>query len=150
MSDAREEDRRAIHDLVRRQFASLTWSADRDADWQSCGADFLPDAVLYPSARPLRPLTVAAFVERMQGLASSEIRSFDETVLGTEIRVFGNVAVASVGCETVVDENEVERTVEMMLLVKDAGRWRIAAQGWDKAGDSDSPEDLLEDGSGRV
>lgn len=63
------EDVRAIKAIIDRQFRSLEWSKDRDGDWATFARDFLPDAVLYPSARPLRRQTVEGFLERMQGLA---------------------------------------------------------------------------------
>ena len=91
-------------------------------------------------------MTVDAFVERMRGLAGGTLARFDERVAGCEIRVFGAVAVASVACEAV--ENGTERTanVEMMLLVKDDGRWRIVAQAWDRATkDRPLPDDLVRD-----
>jgi hypothetical protein len=67
----------------------------------------------------------------MRRLAASSLRSFEETVLGTEVRVFGNVAVAiAAGART---ENGVEtnRGVEMMLLIKNDGAWQIVSQAWD-------------------
>ena len=123
-----ESDVRAIEALVARQFTSLSWAPDRTAAWDDFTGDFFPDAALYPSARPARRQTVDAFVERMKGLVGTTLRSFDETVLGTEVRVFGNVAVALAACEMVENGSEVKRGVEMMLLVKDEGAWRIVAQ----------------------
>ncbi|WP_370057535.1 hypothetical protein [Sinorhizobium fredii] len=60
------------------------------------------------------------------------LHSFEETVLGSRIHVFGNVAVAVIACENVENATETNRNVEMMLLVKDDGSWRIAAQAWDR------------------
>ena len=45
--------------------------------------------------------------------------------------MFGNVAVAVAGCEITENDASVNRGVEMMILVKDAGTRRIAAQAWD-------------------
>jgi hypothetical protein len=78
---------------------------------------------------------VEAFVERMQELVGTTLRSFHETVLGTEVQVFGNVAVAVAACEVLENGTDVNRSVEMMLLVKDEGVWRIVSQAWD----SESP-----------
>jgi hypothetical protein len=72
----------------------------------------------------------------MKGLAGSKLRSFAEAILGVEVQIFGNVAVAVAGCEITENDADVTRGVEMMLLVKDAGVWRIAAQAWDREGDS--------------
>lgn len=127
------EDERAIRELIARQFRSMSWSPGAPADWSGFAGDFLHRAALFPSARPLSPTDVAAFVERMRRLSETSLQSFDEVVLGAEIQVFGNVAVAAVACEAVENADEVGRTVEMMLLVKTEEGWRIAAQAWDKA-----------------
>jgi hypothetical protein len=34
---------------------------------------------------------------RIKGLAETKLRSFAETVLGVEVRIFGNIAVAIAG-----------------------------------------------------
>lgn len=81
----------------------------------------------------------------MSSLAGSDLLSLDERVLGSKIQVFGNVAVAVIACENVENEINLERVVEMMLLVKDQGNWKIAAQAWDKAGEDTSlPTDILD------
>jgi hypothetical protein len=68
----------------------------------------------------------------MHGLVG-ELQSFHERVLGTEIRIFGNVALAVVACEVTENETDISRSVEMLLLVKDEGQWRIVSQAWDRA-----------------
>lgn len=122
----------AIEELIARQFASLNWRPGQPADWDAFAADFFPEATLYPSARPARRQTVDEFVERMKGLVGTKLRSFHETALGTEIRIFGNVAVAVAACEVTENDSEKSRSVEMMLLVKEGGTWRIVSQAWDK------------------
>ena len=92
---------------------------------------FLADAPLYPAARPVRRQTAPAFIERMQGLAGTTLTTFRERVLGTEIRIFGNVATAVAGCEITENDTQVSRGIEMLLLVKTDEAWRIAAQAWD-------------------
>jgi hypothetical protein len=72
----------------------------------------------------------------MKTLAAATLPSFRETVLGSVVHVFGNVAVAVAACENTENETEISRNVEMLLLVKTGGKWRIAAQAWDKAGDA--------------
>jgi hypothetical protein len=58
---------------------------------------------------------------------------------------FGNVAVAVIARENVENEINLERVVEMMLLVKEQGNWKIAAQAWDKAGEDKSlPTHILD------
>ena len=130
-TDEHRDDVRAIEALVARQFASLTWAPGTSADWDAFAADFFPDASLYPAARPAKRQTIEAFVLRMKGLAGTKLRSFHEAVLGTEIRVFGNVAVAVAACQLTENGSQVNRGVEMLLLVKDEGAWRIVSQAWD-------------------
>ena len=127
-----EEDTRAIEALILRQFRSLTWAPDRAGDWDGFARDFLPGAVMFPSARPLRPQTVPTFVARMQDLARGVLQTFDERLLGSEIRTFGNVAIARAACEMTENGTTVSTNVEALLLIKD-GAWRIAAQAWDRA-----------------
>ena len=132
MAGSEDQNINAIRALIGRQFKSLSWPQEGAPDWAGFASDFLPEAVLYASARPARVQSTAEFSERMNKLVGASLRSFDEKVVGTTIRVFGNVAVAVVACETVENAKDINRTVEMMLLIKDAGAWRIAAQAWDK------------------
>ena len=125
------DDRRAIEAIIERQFGSLNWSPGRSADWQAFTADFFPDASLYPATRPVRRQTVDGFVERMKSLVGAKLRSFKETVLGTDIHIFGNVAVALAACQITENDADVSRGVEALLLVKEEGTWRIVSQAWD-------------------
>ncbi|MGE0747365.1 MAG: nuclear transport factor 2 family protein [Rhodospirillales bacterium] len=143
-ASAIEDDVCAIEAIVARQFASLNWNAATTADWPAFAADFLPGATLYPAARPAAMQTVDGFVERMKGLAQTSLGTFGERVLGTRVRVFGNVAVALGACEITENGTKVVRGVEAMLLVKDGGRWRIVSQAWDVERDGTSvPDDLI-------
>ena len=72
----------------------------------------------------------------MKGLAGTKLRSFAEAVLGVEVRVFGNVAVAVAGCEITENDADVNRGVEMMLLVEDAGAWRINTHMYNDLGNA--------------
>ncbi|MFN4140201.1 nuclear transport factor 2 family protein [Aestuariivirga sp.] len=128
MADGDEQE---ILDILRQQYASLSWTPSKPGDWQRFLAVFLPDAVLFPSARPVRKQSTAEFVQRMTDLAKGSLATFDEKLLGTRILVFGNVAVAVAGSEVVENEATVSRGVEMALLVREAGSWKIAAQAWD-------------------
>jgi hypothetical protein len=138
-------DLQAIEALIARQFVSLSWSPLREADWAGFQGDFLSEAALYPAARPVRRQTVEAFVARMQGLREGELRSLHEEVLGTDIRIFGTVAVALAGCAITENGAKTTRGVEMLLLVKSEGEWKIAAQAWDVEGeDKKLPEKLAQ------
>jgi hypothetical protein len=127
------DDVQAIKAIIARQFASLTWTHGAPADWDAFAVDFLPGATLYPASRPPACQTVRAFVDRMKDLSKTKLRSFKEVVLGSEVRVFGNVAVAVAACEMTENDSERNRGVEMLLLVKNEGEWRIASQAWDRA-----------------
>jgi hypothetical protein len=131
--DQQSEDVAAIREIIARQFESLSWTSDMPADWDGFSGDFLNGATLFPAARPAAQQGVAAFVERMKTLSGSALRSFHEAFLGSDIQVFGNTAVAVAAVEITENNAEVSRSVEMMLLVKTDGAWRIAAQAWDKA-----------------
>lgn len=136
MDERETDDEAQIRALIARQFSSLSWKAGGEPDWLAFRKDFLPEARLLPSARPVALQSVEGFVARMSGLVGTALRSFDERVLGSTIQIFGNVAVAAVGCENVENDSQTNRVVEMMLLVKDEGGWKIAAQAWDKASDA--------------
>jgi hypothetical protein len=126
----------AIQALIARQFGNLCWAPGKQAAWEAFAADFHPDASLYPAARPARGQTVQAFVLRMQGLAATSLRSFEEAVLGTEVHVFGNIAVALAACGMTENGGDTNRGVEALLLIKDAGVWRIVSQAWDRESES--------------
>lgn len=127
-----EADLHPIHALVERQFASRSWGPGGGPDTEDFGRDFHAAARLFPAARPLVPGSVDAFAARMQGLAGTALRSFQERATGTRIHVVGNVAVAAVACENLENGREVTRNVEMMPLVREDGTRSIAAQAWDR------------------
>ena len=135
-------DVEAITALIARQFAALSWDDERKPDWRGFAADFLPEAMLFASARPAKGQSVETFVSRMKHLAQTSLSDFRETPIGMRIHVFGHVAIAVAGVEMVENDAELNRNVEMMLLVKTDGRWRIAAQAWDRA----TPEREIPDG----
>ena len=125
------DDVRAIKALISEHFRSgLQWTPSRSADWAAFANDFLPDASLFPAARPVRRQSVDAFIARMDGLARDKLRSFEETMLGMQVLVFGSVAVVLGASEMVENGAEVNRDVSGFLLVKDDGKWSIAAHAW--------------------
>ena len=138
-------DHKAIEDIITRQFGSLNWTPNRPGDWNAFISDFLPGASLYPAARPAKRQTPDDFVSRMKLSADSSLQSFKEDVLGHQIRVFGNVAVAVAGCRITENEKDISQGVEMMLLIKEGDAWRIVAQAWDTENDLKMlPADLLQ------
>lgn len=125
------EDVAAIWEIAAHQFASLCWRPGKPADWASLASDYLDGAALYPSARPVKRQTVGEFLQRMQGLANGKLASFQENLLGVSVQVFGNVATAAAACEIIENGKDRSRSVEMLLLVKSDGLWKIVAQAWD-------------------
>ena len=135
-TDEYRADVAAIQALIARQFGSLCWAPGKQAAWEVFAADFHPDASLYPAARPAQRQTVQAFVARMRSLAATKLRSFEEAVLGSEVHVFGNIAVALATCEMTENGGDTNRGVEALLLIKDEGAWRIVSQAWDMESDA--------------
>ena len=136
-------DEAAIRTLIGAHFQGLKWTPASQADWSTFAADFLPDASIFPAARPARAKTLDEFIERMNSVAKGSLRSFEERTLGMQVLVFGNVAVVLAASEMVENGTEENHDLSGYLLVKDAGDWRIAAHAWDHATEQMSvPEPL--------
>ena len=139
-----DDDETAIRALIGAHFESLTWTPTTGADWDTFAADFLPDAPLFPAARPAQARTLDGFIERMNGVAQGSMRSFEEHTLGMRVLAFGNVAVVLAASEMLENETDVNHDVSAYLLVKSEGEWRIAAHAWDQASEEmPVPESLL-------
>jgi hypothetical protein len=139
-----DDDETAIRALIGAHFESLTWTPTTGADWDTFAADFLPDASLFPAARPAQARTLDGFIERMNGVAQGSLRSFEEHTLGMRVLAFGNVAVVLAASEMLENETDVNHDVSAYLLVKTEGEWRIAAHAWDQASEEmPVPESLL-------
>jgi len=122
----------AIRAVIAAQFAALVWQPGTAPDYAPLLEGFVDDARLYPARRPLAPQSATEFCARLDRLrANGELASFAEHLLGVEIRVFGNVAVALAGCAMLENDSGTSRDVSGFLLVRDQARWRIAAQAWD-------------------
>ena len=128
-----KSDEKEIRALIGAHFEGLNWTPNTQADWTKFGADFLPDASLFPAARPAQANTLNEFIERMNSVAQGSLRSFEECTLGMQVLVFGNVAVVMAASELVENGAEVNHDVSGYLLVKKDGEWRIAAHAWDHA-----------------
>ena len=129
----RSRDEEAIQALIGDHFEGMKWSPDTPADWSTFAADFLPEAALYPAARPVQVKSLDQFIARMKGVAEGVLHTFEEHTRGMEILVFGNVAVVLAASELRENGTEVNHDVSGYLLVKEEGAWRIAAHAWDKA-----------------
>jgi len=140
------DDVSLIREIVGTQFRNLAWTRDEGPNWVAFAQGFLPDARLFPAARPVRPQTIDQFIDRMKGLrAEGKLVSFQETPLGCTVRVFGNVAVAFAACEMLENDATVTRDVSAIVLVRDDGTWRIVAQAWDIETESNRiPGDLAD------
>ena len=145
MTDAQhEQDLEAIRHLIARQFASVTWTEEREADWSAFAADFLADAPIFSASRPVEARSVPNFLTRMKALPSEGLTSFEQSLGGTKIMLFGNIAVAFGVCENLENRSTAQRGIEAFLLVK-GSVWWIAAQAWDMERDGLSvPEEFLE------
>jgi hypothetical protein len=130
-----ESDEVAIRALVGNHFEAMRWSPGEQADWATFAKDFVPGASLYPAARPVQPKSVGEFIERMKGVATRTLHTFEEHTRGMDILVFGNVAVVLAASEMLENSAEVNWDVSAYLLIKSDGEWRIAAHAWDKATD---------------
>ena len=138
------DDVAAIRQIIARQFQSFDWTPDTKPDWQTFESDFMDGATLIASARPAKRQSIGSFIERMNELRTGALRSFKEALLGCEVMVFGNVAVALAACENLENGSDITRNVEALLLVKDDGTWQIAAQAWDTESPGKTiPENLL-------
>lgn len=136
-------DTRAIRTLIGAHFQGLRWAPGTSPDWDAFASDFLPDASLFPATRPVRRQTLEVFIARMDGVSQGTLRSFEETTLGMQVLVFGNVAVVLAASRMLENDTEVNHDVSGYLLVKSDGAWHIAAHAWDHATEQNPvPENL--------
>ena len=142
-TNSQTDDIQAIKKILARQLENISWSPEKESDWEKVAQDFTPDASLYPAARPANAQTVSAFIDRMKALPQAGLRSFEQTMLGAEVHVFGNVAIAFGVCRNLENGSDEVRGIEAYLLVKDSGRWQIASQTWDTENDTQKIPDYL-------
>lgn len=137
------EDEASIRSLIKAHFDALGWDRGGKPDWQRFSADFLPEALLFPAARPVQVRSLDQFRTRMDSVAEGPLRTFEERTLGMRILAFGNVAVVLAASEMLENGSDVNHDVSGYLLVKSAGEWKIAAHAWDKASEERPvPEEL--------
>jgi hypothetical protein len=143
-TDIEDADVSAIRQVMSQEL-SLSWSRDKNADWEAFAGAFLPGAALFPAARPVKTQTRDQFIDRMKKLrAEGKLGSFEVTPLGCDVRVFGNVAVAFAACELLENESIINREINATVLIRENGGWRIAAQAWDtETGAHKIPDDLI-------
>jgi hypothetical protein len=138
-----DSDDSQIRELIGAHFDALKWFPGTNPDGKTFSTDFLPQAQLFPAARPVQARSLDEFIERMNRVAQGSLQDFEERTLGMTIQRFGNVAVVLAASEMLENKEGVNHDVSGYLLVKSEGRWRIAAHAWDKASeDSPVPEQL--------
>lgn len=133
MTAVSESDEKEIRDLIKNHFEGLSWTPDTSPDWDRFSRDFVPGATLIPSARPVQMKSVEDFIDRMNGVAASTLHTFEEHTLEMQILGFGNVAVVLAASEMLENKTETNHDISAYLLVKNEGKWFIAAHAWDKA-----------------
>ena len=115
------EDEAEIKLLIKNHFEGMRWTRDIRPDWGRF------------SARPVQLRTVKAFIERMNGVAAATLHTFEEHTLGMQIAAFGNIAVVLAASDMLENDTETNHDISAYLLVKNEGKWLIAAHAWDKA-----------------
>lgn len=133
---SQDSDVTAIRELIRHEL-SLSWSREKDGNWDVFTNTFLPDGALFPAARPVKPQTLDQFLGRLKQLrADGKLHTFEVNPLGCDVQVFGNVAIAFAVCRLLENQTTTNHELNATLLVREAEGWRIAAQAWDVESDS--------------
>lgn len=145
MTDAYGDDVKAINTVIDGLFEAISWTPDRPADWQALAQSFHDDAVMIPSARPIATVDVRTFSDRMQAQRDSgALTSFEERVLHNTVHVMGNAASVANVYEGVANGGAPFRGVNMLLLSKEDGRWKVVAMTWaQETDDAPLPAALL-------
>lgn len=69
MTDSSDSDESQIRALIGAHFGALKWSPGSNPDWRAFATDFIPEAQLFPAARPVQAKSLNAFIERMNSVA---------------------------------------------------------------------------------
>ena len=134
MTAEQKSDIEAIARLLESSFDAISWSPDGGPDWEAFFGPYLEGAVLAPSARPAALTGPQAFRTRMDAQRSDgAMTHFEEASTGVFVRVFGNVAIAANAFRGKVNQQSEFEGVNMYVLVKDAGAWKVACVAWDNA-----------------
>ncbi len=141
---AAEDDVKAIQALIADGFDAISWSPETPPDWGRFFGPYLPGAQMVPSARPPAFTDPDTFRARMTGQRDGgDMVDFEEEMLGCDVRVFGNIAVATAAFKARINKSGEGQGVNMYLLVKDEGTWKVASVAWDNASDTQPiPADL--------
>ncbi len=90
MTHNSDSDESQIRALIGAHFDALKWSPGSNSDWKTFSTDFLPEAQLFPAARPVQAKSLSEFIERMNRVAQGSLQDFEERTLGMTIQHFGN------------------------------------------------------------
>ncbi|WP_428646075.1 nuclear transport factor 2 family protein [Roseibium sp.] len=138
------QDEDEIRQLIEEHFEAMRWAPGEPPDWNRFRQDYLPEAQLFGTARPIQPRTLEGFIERMETVARANLQSFEEHTRKMKILRFGNVAVVLAMSELLENGSETSHDISGYLLVKSEGSWAIAAHAWDQAGPQNPvPEDWM-------
>lgn len=125
------DDIQKIEDLIERLFHAISWSICSPPDWETFALCCIPEAKLFPAARPVVPTDLQPFMEMMKAQYGGDLKDFDETVTGHHVRVFGNIAIAFSGYKQRINGGDQTRGVNGFLLLRANDNWKIAAMCWD-------------------
>ena len=133
---ASEPDYESIAGLITGLYESVSFDPGETPDWNLVRSFFLPEAVVVFAARGSRPTQVmdldgfiADFVTFYDD-ADIATRGFWETVAGTEVVLYGNIAHAFVVFEPRRGPERDGPTtpgIDSLELVQHDGRWWVAA-----------------------
>lgn len=146
-------DRSDVEAVISALYDSVSFEAGGEPDWETLRSLFLDGAVLAQprrGTRELELLSVDEFVARFQAdLATFEARGtgFFERIAGSACSTFGRTAHCRVIFEARFDRGSsdpVGRGVDDIQLVRNGGRWSIAAIATEyELPDRPIPEELL-------
>ncbi len=130
--DQTSEAEMELRALGQKMMAALSWTSTQAPDWDTFRSLFHVDARLVPAARPVTPIPVEAFIERMEAQRmNGSLADFKEAQLSLTVHVFGNVASVFQAYSTVVNEGKPGQGISAMVWVNDGGRWQCINMAWD-------------------
>jgi hypothetical protein len=124
----------SAEDVVRALYRMVTFDAGRNVDWEQVKALFIPEAVivLRASRTSMNVLNRNTFVDDFVKFirdAKLENQAFEETIVAIKTQETGEVARATVHYAARIPSRErpAQHGVDVFLLMKTDGRWRIVA-----------------------
>ncbi len=127
-----DDNKGAILGVIRQLYEALNWNDTKAPAWDAFKSCFHETARLYPSARPLDALSVDSFVDRMDAQRKNgNLAVFSEAMLGEDVLVFGNIAVAFSAYETTMNGGDRSRGLNAFHLARDGEAWKVLSLAWD-------------------